>query len=294
MTTMQDMIADVRRMAYGTLNDQINLVATQYTAGAATLVLDMDVSNITPGMVLSGGLNVWYVKGTDPTTKTVYVIPKFDNSPEATLPVGTFVYIKPRVTDWNLFSTINEEILRMSSPENGLYKIASWTANVDSTWQTYPIPSAAQDMIGMLRVRYRVPGSDDTWVDIPDKTYRMQMNVDTFYVRLLRNIPSGTDIEFIYKAPFTPATSVTDDVVADCGLTPSMVDIPPLGAYASLMRTTESRRNQVQMQGDARRAQEVSSGANVNMYASIERDYKSRINEELARLTQRNSIQRSL
>ena len=73
-----------------------------------------------------------------------------------------------------------------------------------------------------------------------------------------------------------------------------MVDIPPLGAYASLMRTTESRRNQVQMQGDARRAQEVSSGANVNMYARIERDYKTRINEELARLTQRNSIQRSL
>lgn len=294
MTTMQDMIADVRRMAYGTLNDQINLVATEYTAGATTLVLDMDVSNITPGMILSGGLNVWYVKGTDPATKTVFVIPKFDNSPQQALDVGSFVYIKPRVTEWNLFSTLNEEILRMSSPENGLYKIASWTANVDSTWQTYPIPVAAQDMIGMVRVRYRVPGSDDTWVDIPDKTYRMQMNVDTFYVRLLRNIPSGTDIEFIYKAPFSPATSVTDDIVADCGLTQSMVDIPPLGAYASLMRTTESRRNQVQMQGDARRAQEVSSGANVNMYARIERDYKTRINEELARLTQRNSIQRSL
>jgi hypothetical protein len=294
MTTMQDLIADTRRMAYGTLNEQINLVATEYTAGAATLVMDMDVSNITPGMILSGGLNVWYVKGIDAGTKTVYVIPKFDNSPEATLPVGTFVYIKPRVTDWNLFSTINEEILRMSSPENGLYKIASWTANVDSTWQTYSIPSTAQDMIGLVRVRYRVPGSDDTWVDIPEKTYRMQMNVDTFYIRLLRNIPSGTDIEFIYKSPFTPATSVDDDVVADCGLTPSMVDIPPLGAYASLMRTTESRRNQVQMQGDARRAQEVVSGANVNMYARVERDYKTRINEELARLTQRNSIQRSL
>lgn len=294
MTTMQDLIADVRRMAYGTLNEQINVVATQYTAGSATLVLDMDVSNITPGMILSGGLNVWYVKGTDPATKTVFVIPKFDNSPQQALAVGSFVYIKPRVTEWNLFSTLNEEILRMSSPENGLYKIASWKANVDSTWQTYPIPVAAQDMIGMVRVRYRVPGSDDTWVDIPDKTYRMQMNVDTFYVRLLRNIPSGTDIEFIYKAPFSPATSVTDDIVADCGLTQSMVDIPPLGAYASLMRTTESRRNQVQMQGDARRAQEVSSGANVNMYARIERDYKTRINEELARLTQRNSIQRSL
>ena len=219
MTTMQDLIADVRRMAYGTLNEQINVVATQYTAGSATLVLDMDVSNITPGMILSGGLNVWYVKGTDPATKTVFVIPKFDNSPQQALDVGSFVYIKPRVTEWNLFSTLNEEILRMSSPENGLYKIASWTANVDSTWQTYPIPVAAQDMIGMVRVRYRVPGSDDTWVDIPDKTYRMQMNVDTFYVRLLRNIPSGTDIEFIYKAPFSPATSVTDDIVADCGLT---------------------------------------------------------------------------
>ena len=65
MTTMRDMIADTRRMAYGSLHDQINLLAQPYTAGDTSLVLDMDVSGITPGMALSGDLNVWYVKGID-------------------------------------------------------------------------------------------------------------------------------------------------------------------------------------------------------------------------------------
>lgn len=296
MTTMQDLVSETRRMAYGSLGDQINLVATQYTANATSLVLDMDVSNITQGMMLSGGLNVWYVKATDVASKTVYVIPGYDNSPSETLSVGTFVYIKPRVTDWFLFDMMNTEILRLSSPSNGLYKIAVWEADVDPTWQTYSIPAAAFNMIGLLRVRYRVPGSTDVWLDIPEKAYRVQINPTQgdSYIRLLRNIPSGTDIQFVYKAPFSKADSLTDDVTTVCGLTDTMTDIPPLGALSTLLKTTESRRGQVQQQGDARRAGEIGQGSNLQTALRIDRDYQSRVQEEAVRLTQRVPIVRSL
>lgn len=296
MTTMRDMIADTRRMAYGSLGDQINLLAVPYTAGAGSIQLDMDVSSITPGMMLSGDLNVWYVKGTDPTSKTVYVIPGYDNAPKKSMTAGDFIFIKPRVTDWYMFETMNQEILRLSTPEHGLYQIKMWEAQVDPTWQTYAIPSTAFNMIGLLRIRYRVPGSEDVWLDVPEKAYRVQINTSSgdSYIRLLRNIPSGTDLQFLYKAPFSQAENLDDNVNDVCGLSATMVDIPTLGCLATLLRTTESRRNQVQQQGDARRADEVSGGSNMRVAAMVERDHQMRIWEEAARLNQRVPIQRSL
>ena len=296
MTTMRDLIADTRRMAYGSLGDQINLVAQPYTANDTSLVLDMDVSNITQGMMLSGDLNVWYVRGTDVPNKTVYVIPGYDNSPKKDMAVGDFVFIKPRVTDWFMFETMNQEILRLSTPEHGLYQIAMWEAQVDPTWQTYAIPEEAFNMIGLLRVRYRMPGSSDVWLDVPEKSYRVQINdaQGNSYIRLMRNIPSGTDIQFLYKAPFQQASNLSDNVNEVCGLSPTMVDIPTLGCLATLLRTTESRRGQVQQQGDARRAQEVAMGGNLQIASRIEKDHQMRIWEEAARLIQRVPIVRSL
>jgi hypothetical protein len=291
---MKDLAADVKRLTYGSLGDQVNLVSQPYTAGATSLVLDMDVSNITPGMMLSSGLNVWYVKGADVPNKTVFVIPGYDNAPTASADVNDFVYIKPRVTEWYLFNVLNDEIARLSSPEAGLYKIDSFTDEVDPTYQTYDIPSGAANMIGLLRIRYRMPGTTDVWIDIPNKSYRLQINDGVGRIRLLRNIPSGTEIEFLYKAPFTRATSLSDDVETVCGLTSTMTDIPPLGACARLLRTTEGRRNQVQQQGDARRAGEVVSGSNTETGRIIGRDYTMRVQEEYARLMSRVSYVRSL
>ena len=296
MTTMRDLIADTRRMAYGSLGDQINLVGQPYTANDTSIVLEMDVSGITPGMMISGNLNVWYVKGTNVPTNTVYVIPGYDNSPSVNMDPGEFVFIKPRVTDWYMFETMNQEILRLSTPEHGLYQIASWEAQVDPTWQTYAIPAEAFNMIGLLRLRYRVPGSEDVWLDVPEKAYRIQINdaQGNSYIRVLRNIPSGTQVQFLYKAPFSQAESLDDNVNEVCGLSPTMVDIPTLGCLATLLRTTESRRNQVQQQGDSRRASEVPSGSNMQIAQMVERDHQMRIWEEAARLIQRVPIQRSL
>ena len=296
MTTIRSMVSDTKRMAYGSMSEQINLVAQPYTAGDTELYLDMDVSGITPGMVISGNLNVWYVRSIDVPTNLVYVIPGYDNSPTRDMAVGEFVFIKPRVTDWFMFESLNQEILRLSTPEHGLYQIKSWDADVDPTWQTYEIPTEAFDMVGLLRIRYRMPGSQDVWLDIPEKSYRVQIN-DTqgkSTIRLLRNIPSGTEVRFLYKAPFNQAENLDDNAITVCGLSETMVDIPTLGVLGTLLRTTESRRGQVQTQGDARRAGEVVAGSNIQVASRIEKDHQMRIWEEAARLNQRVPLLRSL
>lgn len=292
MTTIKDMVADTRRMAYGSMSEQMNVVAQPADAGASEIVMQLDVSGITPGMVLSSGLNVWYVRGIDVAANKVLVIPGYDNSPQKAVAVNDWVFIKPRVTDWFMFETLNQEILRLSSPEHGLYQLKSWTAQVDPTWQTYDFPAEAESMISMLRVRFRMPGTTDVWYDLQERAYKVQINEGQSRIRLLRNIPSGTEVLFEYKAPFSQAENLEDDATEVCGLAQTMVDIPTLGVLATLLRTTESRRGQVQTQGDARRAEEVSAGANLGIAARVEKDHQMRIWEEYARLTNRNPLVR--
>jgi len=294
MTTMRDMIADTRRMAYGSMTEQINLVAVSASAGATSITLDMDVSGITPGMVLSCDLNVWYVRSIIPAQKIVNVIPGYDNSPLKPVSAGDFVTIKPRVTDWFMFETMNQEILRLSTPEHGLYQLKTWQADVDPTYQTYDFPAAANTMMSMLRVRYLLPGTPDVWIDLPPFAYKVQIDGVQNRIRLLRQIPGGSTIEFMYRSPFTQAENLNDNVNEICGLSATMVDIPTLGCLATLLKTTESRRNQVQTQGDSRRAAEVSAGANMQIAQMVEKDHQMRIWEEYMRLTSRNPIYRGV
>ena len=69
-----------------------------------------------------------------------------------------------------------------------------------------------------------------------------------------------------------------------------MLDIPAIGVAAAVMRSTDGRRNQITVQGDSRRAGEVQSSANLSTGSALDREYKSRVQEEYARLIQRLPI----
>lgn len=290
MTTIADLVADARRMTYGAMTEQINLLSAPVTAGATSVFMQLDVDGITPGSILSSGLNVWYVRGINAGSREVYVIPGYDNAPIGTAATNDQVIIKPRVTTWYLFNAINDELRKMSSPMSGLYRVGTWVTDVSPTYQTYEVPTGALDMTNLLRVRYRWPGTPDVWSDIRTSSYRWIVSETGNKIQLLVNVPSGTEIEFTYKAPFVEATTLSDDPVEDCGLAQSMLDIPPLGAAATLLRTTDSRRNQISAQGDPRRAGEVQSGANLSSASFLDREYKMRVQDEYARLIQRFPI----
>ena len=294
MTTIKDILADARRLAYGSMSEQINILSASVAAGATTLTVDLDTSGITPGMVLSSGLNTWYVRGTSAADKQIFVIPGYDNSPKVAAAAGDVIVIKPRVTDWYLFGLFNDEMRKLSSSTSGLYRIDSWTVASEATYQTYEVPLAAVGMVGLLRVRWRIPGTPDVWTAVPPFQYRWQSTDDVSRVQLLTHVPSGTEVEFTYRAPFAQATSLDDDPVADCGLSDSMLDIPPLGMAVTLLRTTDARRLQISSQGDARRADEVPASSNLSTAAAFERDYKGRVQDEYVRLIQRNSIFRGI
>lgn len=292
MTLMLDLIATTRRMTYGSMADQLNFLSAEYLMGDAELSMSLDVTNITPGMVLSSGLNVYYVTGIDAAAKKVFVYASYDNSRNDALPVGSPVMIRPRVTDWLLFNYINDTVVSLSSPTYGLYREGSWTATTDAIWGTYDIPVEAQNMTNLLRIQVRYPTSTDSWMDVPTNMFDWQP--ENNIVRVRSWVPNGTDVKFDYRAPFLPATMLTSNAVDDMGLSDSMLDLPPLGAAVRLLRTTESRRAQIHNQSDPRRASEVQAGQNTSAASDMAREFRDRVSAEYVRLVNRNPYKRPL
>ncbi len=293
MTRMLDLVADTRRIAYGSMADQLNFLDAEYLEADATLTMKLDVTNLTPGMVLSSGLNVWYVIGTEPDPKRVHVVASYDNSHNGPLPIGSPVMIRPRVTDWLLFCYLNDQIRALSSPTYGLYREGSWEdENLNPVWGVYPIPTEAQGMTNLIRAQVKQYASQDLWTDVDANYIDWQPERDS--IRIKGYIPGGMPIRFDYKAPFAPAANLTADIEVDCGLPESMHDIPPLGAAIRLLRTTENRRNQTHNQSDPRRADEVLQGGNSGAAADLNREYRQRINDEAIRLTNRNPYVRPM
>ena len=277
--TMSQMVGEVRRLTYGTLTEQLNLIAKDYTPMQTEIFLDMDCTQIQAGMILSSNLNVWYVRTVNTAARSVFVIPGYDNAPKVGGSAGDFVYIRPRMTEWYAFSSLNNQFKALSSPNRGLYRVAKWFTPINPTYQTYLVPEEAKDMVNLSRVRYRLPGTPDVWYEIQNKSYRWMEDK----IQLLFQVPTSGELEFLYRAPYKPATSLEDDVLEVCGVQDTAQDIPPLGVAVSLLRTTESRRNQVQSQVDPRRSMEVPAEANYADATRLERAYTQRINEEYTR-----------
>lgn len=288
MRTMKNLIDDTRRLAYGSLSDQINLLAADYPLDGGELELELATTGITPGMVLSSGMNVWWVKEVSQASNTVYVVPRYDGSYSHPLEAGTVIFIKPRVTEWHLFNEINNVIAQMSSPSYGLYRHSLFVADPTGIWDTIPIPPEHADMTSIVSVSILEDQAANRWYDLPTRTYRWEP--DAGVIKVLRDLWAGTKVKVEYRAPFKKAMLLTTDVESECGLAPTMTDIPALGAAASLLRTTEARRNQINVQGDPRRADEVQAGANSSAAREMERQYRQRINDEYARLVVRNPI----
>lgn len=282
MSTIQDLVNDVRRHTFGSMPENIGVFENDVAAGARTLVFDQYTEGILPGHIVSCGLNVWFVRNFDDTSKTAVVLPAYGGSNEDACSAGSAVYLNPTVTDFEIFGHLCDAFRQMSSPSNGLYKRDTWTDDVDSIYNTYTIPDEAAGMLSLIGVRYRNTAYPDVWQDIPNRFIEVQRSQGVIRTKI--GLSAVGELEFRYKAPFTVPTSLSDDPEADCGLSSTMLGIPALQAAADLLRATEGRRNQVVAQGDPRRAEEVPSSSNLRAALALEQAFQQACSEERARL----------
>lgn len=288
MTTASDLVNRTRGLVTGSMSETLNVLGKDYAPGDGRLSLKVPTPLISGGMLLSAGLNVFYVANTSETTGTLEVLASPNGEPDLPLTAGTILRVKPRFTDWLIFCSVNEQIDMMSSPANGLYTTATWTDRVDPAWNTYQVPEAYLGMIDLMRVRHKVVGSPDQWTDL--RQWSIQHNSEGgSVIRIFQRDIQFGDLEFVAKMPMKRAATLDSNIETDCLLSPTMVDIPVLGSAGWLMLGAEGQRVHQRATGEGRRPDEVSVGASGNLGQSLLRQRDKRIDEEMARLLSRHT-----
>lgn len=278
MTTMADLVAEVRSMLAGSMGDELTTLSEPYIAGAGLLNFQYPKRAMQAGAVLSIGLNTFYVLEVANSGAQAVVLPSYDGGPDVDAALGAIVRVKPRFTNWAIFRELRQEFSTMSSPSSGLYSAQWFASTVDWAYGVYDLPDIYGDPIRLIRSRAKISGTTE-WQPINAAEWQPEQRaVKTF------DVPDGASlVEFTFAMPFGTPASLEDDL-SDLGVPPEAEDIPTISACVSLSLSGESRRVQPFAQGDSRRAEEVSVGSNATLSRQFARTYAERVNQEAARL----------
>lgn len=288
MSTAQTWIDRTRsRLLNGHVTDRNQLTAN-YTAGDTTLSFKYPLGAITKGARLSVGLNIFYVWDVGSNGTSATVSGGQEGSTDANAASGATVLVRPRFTDFEILTTLNEELAALSSPFNGLCQVKTFDLTYNTSIDGYDL-TGISDLQAVYEVRYQEPGPYKDWPRIPSHHWRLDRSA------FLSDFPSGNaikimqagwpgyDIRVLYKAPYTTLTDSTTNL-STTGLHAQAWDIPPLGAAIRLMEGREIKRNFTESQPDTRRATEVPPGAVANSVRPLMIAYQGRIAQESARL----------
>lgn len=275
------------RLAGSTVPER-NTLAANYTAGSGTLTFTYDLAGIAKGTRLNIGLNTFYVYDVNATAKTATVSGGQQGSTDVNATSGAVAWVRPRFTEYELLTAVNEDLADLSSPQNGLFQVKTFDVTYNPAIAGYDL-TGITDLQDIYEVRYQTSGPEKNWPRIPKHMVRLDRSALTTdfasgtALKLLDGGQSGFDVRLVYKAPFTALTDLTTDV-STTGLPATAYDLPPLGAAITLMSGQEISRNFTDSQPDTRRATEVPSGARFNSYRGLMIQRQSRVAAEAARL----------
>lgn len=285
MSTGTAVINRTLRQLLSGLVETRNKLSVALNATSTTVVLSYDLDGIRKGQVFEIDSELFYVWEALPGTKTVTVERGFNGTTPATHSANAMVTVNPRFPRAQILEALNDELQDLCSPMHGLFKVESYDFDYNGSNDIVNMDSV-RNIIDLIGVHVRVTDDNYEWVR---------------KVRLLRDLPtddfaSGYGLKFldrerngrmrvVYKAPFTPLTSETQNLTQWAGLPASCEDIVNIGVQIRMMASRELKRNFTESQGDTRRAEEVPAGAVSNSVNNLIRMRRDRITAEAARLT---------
>lgn len=292
MTNAQDWIEGTRFRLMSGHQEQLNRLASAYTAGSGSMAFDFDIAGIRPGTILSVGTSTFYVWEVSTTLKTATVQGAWDGTTDQDWPADTVVRVAPRFTDNQILRALNEEINDLSSPSNGLFQVGTSELVYDSALVGYDL-SLAPNMISPIELRVENPGSFKEWTRIPSFKYRVVKGAPTgeegfesgmaLFLYDMWAGSTGDRLHLTYRKGFNQLSNSFSTKIGT-GIPSSAWDIPPIGAAISLMAGREIKRSFVESQGDPRRAAEVTPGASTDSVRSLRVLRQQRITAEAQRL----------
>lgn len=291
MATLQTWVDTTRRHLMSGRQEQRNTLLGAYTAGSGVLTFSTEIEGIVPGSRLSIGLNNFYVISVNSAGKSAVVLGGQDGTTDANALAGVMVRVNPRFTDFELMTELQNDLVDLSAPGNGLYQITTvaLTGDLGVVGNNFAAPANFVD-IYKITVANSSVGAYNDWSELDQINWRLDRNASTtvfpagYSLQIFWPVSTGSAIRVQCRAGFTVPTALTDNLTTT-GLPTTAYDIPPLGAAMRLMAPREIKRNFTESQGDSRRASEVGAGAVANSFRSLGALRAQRIASEAARLT---------
>jgi len=308
MTTFNDWVEKVYRRVNGSAID----VSVQLTADMAETDTSFAISAtavggtaLRPNAIVAIDYELMLITSWNDGDNTVGVVRGYNGSTATAHSNGTLAYIQPRYSRYDISVALNDELLRLSSPDNGLFQVKYQTITFNPVYMGYDLSQAINDsFIDIMEVRHKIPFPTRNYPGIHSwKVLRSIGDTTTF--------PSGAGIVFYeggypgqpvyvqYSCPFNTVdvtnsaqmaadlagTYTLDGVTyATTGMTKTMLDIPPLGTEIQLTLPREIRRNFTDVQPDPRKAPEIPPLAVSNSVQALTILYNQRVAEEAGRL----------
>ncbi|MDE2022357.1 MAG: hypothetical protein KGI71_05615 [Patescibacteria group bacterium] len=273
--SLGQLIDDTLRHLRGTTRDAVNVLAVAMDAPAAgtveTITLTGDLAGVAVGSLLVIETETLYVLNSYPATVTAQVIRGYEDTTPATHAANVLVYVNPPWTRNVVMGAIRDEI-RSWGPQ--LYQVASVDIPLVNFQRGYDLGAIPGQIIRVLYVTAPQPpyiGAPGYW-DVAGTVDYDQSNPSLPFMYNPNANPSefpsgrslvltGThtpnfagNIHVVYAAPFDVDNSwaETTDMIAEVGLDPRDLDIPPLGVAARLLEYIAPRRAMANVQGQSR------------------------------------------
>lgn len=263
---------------------QVTGVQTGTLAVGAIIACEMEVMLVTSFTGTTG-------------TATVTVVRGYSGSIADFHPNNALIYVNPKYTRYDIGVAINDDLMDLSSPTNGLFQVGVAKLTYNPVYMGYDLGSAGvpQDFLDILDIRYRIAPPTHNFP--PIKRWKVLRGIGGYGSGVVDDIfPSGyglviyergwpgLPIYVTYSAPFNTLTSLSQDLITDAGLPSTATDLPALGAEIDLTIPREIKRNFIESQPDPRKFQEVPPQAISNSVQALIMRREKRISSEADRL----------
>jgi hypothetical protein len=284
MTTAATVInKTLRQLLSGTVEAR-NKLASTITDSGTSVVCTYAIEGLRAGQVFEIDSEMFYIWAANVSTQTLTVQRGFNGTTAAAHTSGALLTVAPRFPRAQVLEAINDEVLDLSSPVNGLFQVKTFNQTYNGTDRMVNLTSAT-DVIDVLNVSVRYL-TDDYPVARKVKLVRDLPTDDfasSFALKFDQAVYPGR-LRVVYKAPYTSVTTEATNLNTDCGIQESVEDIVVIGTQLRLMAPREIKRNFIESQGDTRRSEEVASGAINNSVTVLRQLRRDRIIAEAARL----------
>ena len=279
---VSDLIEETRRLLFGGQREERNKLNGAINSSVTSLAVSYPLSQITRGAKLSIDLEDIYVW--DASGLTVSPIDRGQwGSVADSHSNSAIINVNPKFSNWDIFNALNDEIVSLSSPLNGLYQVQTVELTYNPVITGYDYSDTG--LISILEVRYGVYGPSR---ELPiSRNWEYSSNLSPEFSSsaiFVRDAIPGHPVLVKGKFAFNQlAASMTADS-STIGIADTALDILSLGAAWKLTSRMELTRNYTSAQSDTRRAAEVPAGAELGASRELGRLHDLRVREEAARL----------